>query len=498
MNFVSVVYALFLGLVIVVYWSVPTRSLRLTVLLLASLAFYGISQPIYAVLMLANVLINFWLAVAIGSPPDLRITHYAGQTPHRNDHRRKLLIVGIGLNLLLLFGFKYVPFVLETAGWGLKIPALLDQASWVAQHVVAPLGISFFSFECIAYLVDVYRGAPAAREFLEFATYKLFFPKLISGPITRYHHLATQLKQREVERSLSADQLAEGAWLIACGAIKKGLVADSLGVWVNLIFGNLERAGSVDLWLAIVAYALQLYLDFSGYVDIARGSAMLLGIDLPPNFDFPYFSRSIADFWRRWHMTLGDWLRNYLYFPLGGSRQGLARTCFNLFLVMVIGGIWHGAAWGFIVWGTLHGLGLALHRLTDAYSERYRWMTTGWQSPLGTVMAWALTQALVLLSWIFFRLPDLAQSGWVIQNLWGRASDAQMMTKIYEETLGVDRAQLGTVLLLIMGVMAIAYGIRHGLQLRLNWTVKVLLVPVCLFAVWLLAPEGVPFIYFDF
>ena len=167
------------------------------------------------------------------------------------------------------------------------------------------------------------------------------------------------------------------------------------------------------------AYGLQLYLDFSGYVDMARGSAVLLGFDLPQNFDFPYFSTSIADFWRRWHMTLGDWLRNYLYFPLGGSRQGLLRTCLNLMIIMAIAGLWHGAAWGFIVWGLLHGIALVVHRLTDALSNQVTWLKRAWQSLPGVVLAWALTQSTVFSTWIFFRLPDLKDSWLVVQRLWG-------------------------------------------------------------------------------
>ena len=171
------------------------------------------------------------------------------------------------------------------------------------------MGLSFFCFELIAYLVDVYRGAPAATSLLEFTAYKLFFAKLISGPITRYHHLNNQFKNLKFPLP---EQMADGLWLLGRGAIKKGIFADNLGILVDLSFSNLQRAGSGDLWLATLAYGLQLYLDFSGYVDLARGTALLLGLSLPINFDAPYFTPSIAEFWRRWHMTLGDWLRNYL------------------------------------------------------------------------------------------------------------------------------------------------------------------------------------------
>ena len=359
-----------------------------------------------------------------------------------------------------------------------------------------PLGLSFFSFECIAYLVDVYRGAPATQDMLKFFAYKLFFPKLISGPITRFHPFAAQLQTLKLPVS---SQIIEGLWLIACGAIKKLLLADHLGTVVNLIFGNVERAGSGDLWLGTLAYGLQIYLDFSGYVDVARGGSLLLGFELPQNFDFPYFCTSIADFWRRWHMTLGDWLRNYLYFPLGGSRGGLWRTCLNLVIVMLVAGIWHGAAWGFVIWGGLHGLALVMHRLTAALSERSDLLRFWWNSPPGILLAWGLTQAMVFTTWIFFRLPNLKDSNLVLQRLLGHNADLQFAQKVYVESLQIDRLHLVYLLGLLCLGMALSYLLHRGLKLQLAWTMKILLVPICLFAAWLLAPnEAPPYIYFDF
>ena len=276
-------------------------------------------------------------------------------------------------------------------------------------------------------------------------------------------------------------------------------MADRLGILVDLSFGNLERAGSGDLWLAVVAYGLQLYLDFSGYVDIARGSAILLGFNLPENFDFPYFSTSIAEFWRRWHITLGDWIRNYLYFPLGGSRKGLGRTCLNLMIVMLITGIWHGAAWGFIVWGGLHGLALVIHRLTQAMSERLVWAKQWWQSLWGVLVAWLLTQLMVFTSWIFFRLSNLKQASLAIRNLWGHTADIQFAQKVYIEALGLGRFQIALLLAALIAAMCAVYSIHRGLKLQLNWPLKLLLVPLCLFSVWVLAPQGgLRYIYWEF
>lgn len=498
MNFLSITYGLFLLSVLGIYWSVEGRSLRLWVILIASLVFYSSLQIQYVPLLVMISLVTFYVGRAIGAPIDWRGDNEAWQFAQQDwDRRRfKLLWVGIILNLLLLLSFKYVPFLLDTIGIGLHLPEAETHADWIRTNIIAPLGISFFSFECIAYLVDVYRGAPATHDFLKFAAYKLFFAKLISGPITRFHPFAAQV---QTLRFPVATQISEGLWLIACGAVKKLLLADHLGTVVDLIFGNVERAGSGDLWLATFAYGLQLYLDFSGYVDVARGSAILLGFDLPQNFNFPYLCTSIADFWRRWHMTLGEWIRNYLYFPLGGSRQGLWRTCFNLLLVMLITGIWHGAAWGFVVWGGLHGLAMVVHRLTDALSKRWHPLQQWWQSVPGIVLAWTMTQLMVFTTWIFFRLPDLRESGRVIQHLFGRVADVQFAQKVYIETLQIDRLHLTLLLWLLVAAMILVYFVNRGLKVQLSWSIKMLLVPVCLFAAWLLAPnEAPPYIYFDF
>jgi alginate O-acetyltransferase complex protein AlgI len=389
-----------------------------------------------------------------------------------------------------------VPFILTTIAPIVGESVIQKSADWTDIHLVAPLGLSFFCFECIAYLVDVYRGAPAAQNFLDFSAYKLFFAKLISGPIVRYHPFVGQV---HTSKSLQVAQVTEGLWLIACGAIKKGLIADRLNVLVNLSFDNVQRAGSTDLWLVIFAYGLQLYLDFSGYVDVARGSALLLGIELPENFNFPYLTTNIADFWRRWHMTLGDWLRNYLYFPLGGSRRGLIRTCLNLVIIMLIAGIWHGAAWGFVVWGGLHGLALAVHRLTETLSKQSSWLETFWRSVPGIVLAWGLTQMMVFLSWVFFRLPNVKDAWFVIQRLWGQTADIQFAQKVYGEAIGLTLPQIALVLGAIGLCMLIAYIFQRGLKVQLTWHLKLLLIPICLYAVWQLAPEsGSRYIYFDF
>ncbi|WP_008319062.1 MBOAT family O-acyltransferase [Leptolyngbya sp. PCC 6406] len=495
----SITYGLFLISVVGLYWAVGRRSLRIPLLAIASLVFYTSLQVEYVPLMLALVVVNFFWGQVLVTPMDWRIPNEQWQVAEQgwNRRRRLLLGLGIGVNGLILIAFKYADTWL---GWILPQAWLTpdtitgEPPGWLA--IALPLGLSFFTFECIAYLVDVYRGAPATGNFLEFTAYKLFFPKLISGPITRFHAFTHQLKDSP---TLDWNWVVEGLWLIAVGSVKKLLIADHIGVLVNLSLGNLERAGSGDLWLALFAYGFQLYLDFSGYVDIARGSALLMGINLPQNFNFPYFTTSIADFWRRWHMTLGDWLRNYLYFPLGGSRVGLARTCLNLIFVMAIAGVWHGDTWGFLIWGGIHGLALAIHRLNHGVTKRVPLLQGFWKNPLGILVSWGLTQAVVFFSWLFFRLPEPRQYALALQKLWGVPSDAQFTQQVYGESLGLSVPQLWGLLGLVAVAMGIAYGIQRGLKLQISWPLKLLLVPLCLFAAWILAPtESLPYIYFEF
>ncbi|HEY9735426.1 MAG TPA: MBOAT family O-acyltransferase, partial [Trichocoleus sp.] len=441
MSLPSITYALFLLSIVGIFWSLAGSRLRLWLLFVASLIFYASIQVQYLPLMLVLAGVNFYLGKTLTAPLDWRIPNENWQVAEQGWNRRRLVLlwVGIAINGVLLLGFKYAEALLRQLGWD----GLIGSPSDPTLQILMPLGISFFCFECIAYLVDVYRGSPTAPSFVNFAAYKFFFPKLISGPITRYHTFIDQFQQPAPPALSTA---IEGGWLIASGAVKKLLIADHIAILVNLSFENLERAGSADLWLAIFAYGLQLYIDFNAYVDIARGSALLMGIVLPQNFDFPYFTTSIADFWRRWHMTLGAWLRNYLYFPLGGSRQGLWRTCLNLMVVMLIAGVWHGDNWGFLIWGGIHGLALGLHRINQTAAKRWSSLHSFWQSWPGALTGWAITQFVVFFSWLFFRLPDPQQYGLALQKLWGVPSDAQFAQKVYFESLGFTYPELSLLL----------------------------------------------------
>ncbi len=500
MRLVSFGYGCFLLGTVAGYWGLGRLwpPLQRWLLLLASVLFYGLLQPQFLPLLLGLTALNFfWGKFLARQGP-------AGDRPQSLRQAFRLwqwqpgywLGLGIFLNLAVLFGFKYIPFTLENLAWLWPWPGLEQWAIAFQETLIAPLGISFFTFECIAYLVDVYRGAPAAQSLLTFSSYKLFFPKLLSGPITRFHIFAGQGRRTA---GLLLDEGVEGLWLIASGAVKKVLIADNLGVFVELCANNLERAGSGDLWLFILAYGLQLYFDFSGYVDLALGSAKLLGFQLPENFDFPYFSTSLAEFWRRWHISLGDWLRNYLYFPLGGSRRGLGRTCANLFVVMFLAGLWHGAAWGYVIWGCLHGLGLGIHRLGQWCARRWLWLERFWASLPGIFGAWLLTQAFVFLSWVPFRLPDGPRAVLVLRHLWRYPGDLQFTQKIYLEGLGLARPGFLVLLGLLLLGMGGTYLVQRQWQLQLNWGLKVALIPLCFYGILIFRPEGnIPYIYFDF
>lgn len=506
MNFISNLYAIFLFSTLGIYWSVDSESKRLWVLLIASIVLYASLQPQYLFLLGVLTFINYQLGLALGTNTapgnhnfDLQISNEEWQFAQADWNRRrwKIMWLGIALNVLLLVAFKYVEPFLKFLNPNPGESGLFNLDFNL--KIIAPLGISYFTFECISYLVDVYRGAPATKSWLKFAAYKVFFVKIASGPITRFHNFANQFKTAKLP---GAETIADALWLIARGTLKKGILADNIGVYVDLCFGNLQRAGSGDLWLGTFAYGLQLYLDFSGYVDIARGGALLFGITLPQNFDAPYFSTSIADFWRRWHMTLGDWLRNYLYFPLGGSRKGLARTCFNLMIVMLIAGIWHiepRGFIGFVIWGFFHGLALIIHRLTDVWCDRSEKIALFWQSPIGIFTAWLLTQVMVFTTWIWFRLPNLQDSLLVFKHLFNHKADPQFTQQVYIEALKIGQTQMTIFLVAIASLMSLVYFFNRQFQLKFNWPVKLLLVPICFYLAAIFAPEGsVPFIYFNY
>jgi alginate O-acetyltransferase complex protein AlgI len=353
------------------------------VLVAASLVFYGAWRPVYLLLLVASVAVNFSLGLAMDNP--LR--------------RRAIGILGVVLNLSILCFFKYTNFILDALYGviGVSLPAF---------DIVLPLGISFFTFQQIAYLVDVMRGAKVERDIVSYTLFVSFFPHLIAGPLVHHSEMIPQFKRGRTGRSAL---LAARGWAIfVAGLFKKVVIADNLAQFVNPIFAHVDAGGAVTAewaWLAILAYTLQIYFDFSGYSDMAVGLALLFGIRLPVNFRSPYKAMSIIDFWRRWHITLSRFLRDYLYIPLGGNRLGEQRRYINLMLTMLLGGLWHGAGWNFLIWGGLHGVYLCVNHLWQAWcvGDRRR-SFTGFS---GQAFYWVLTFLAVVVAWVFFRAKTL-------------------------------------------------------------------------------------------
>ena len=371
----------YLPVTLLLYYAMPRRGKHF-VLALLSYLFYGWANPLFVVLLLTSTTIDYVCGLVIGK--------WAGPTQQRS--RRLALVVSVCSNLLLLGFFKYFNFASE------NINALADvlDASWLrldlALRVTLPLGISFYTFQSMSYTIDVYRGRVAPlRNFVDFACYVSMFPQLVAGPIIRFSEVADQL----LERDHTLAKFARGIAFLSVGLAKKILLANPCGQVADLTF-EAANVMALDAWFGVTAYAFQIYFDFSAYSDMAIGLGLMLGFVFPKNFDSPYQAKSITEFWHRWHISLSSWLRDYLYIPLGGNRRGPTRTYINLAIVMLLGGLWHGAAWNFLVWGGLHGLLLAYERLRRSQPSR-----------LPGALRMATTFAIVLVTWVFFRADDL-------------------------------------------------------------------------------------------
>src|SRR3954451_3421231 len=367
----------------------------------ASLVFYGAWKPVYLVLLLASIGVNFWLGLQMEDP--LR--------------RRGIGTLGVALNLALLCWFKYTNFLLDsfTALSGTPLPFV---------NLILPLGISFFTFQQIAYLVDVMRGAKVERDLVSYTLFVSFFPHLIAGPLVHHAEMIPQFKRARSGRS--AVLAARGFAIFAAGLFKKVVIADNLAQFVTPVFAHLDAGGGVGTewaWLSTLSYTLQIYFDFSGYSDMAIGLPLMFGIRLPVNFRSPYKASSIIEFWRRWHITLSRFLRDYLYIPLGGNRLGESRRYVNLLLTMLLGGLWHGAAWNFVIWGGLHGLYLCINHLW------HRWRGEGRTSSAATnAVSWAVTFFAVVIAWVFFRAKTATGAWQMLGSLFGMEAGSSAYT----------------------------------------------------------------------
>ena len=360
------------------YYLLP-RSAKHYGLTLCSYLFYGWANPKFVLLMLASTVIDY----------------ICGRVIATDRHRQLAVTVSVCTNLSLLGFFKYFYFAIgnyNAVASLIGLPILRD-----VLNVTLPLGISFYTFQSMSYTIDVYRGqAKPISNFIDFACYVSMFPQLVAGPIVRFSRVAEQLQHR----THTLDKLTQGIAFFSVGLSKKILLANPCGKIADTVF-DAGTVAVLDAWYGIVAYAFQIYFDFSGYSDMAIGLGLMLGFTFPKNFDSPYRSASITEFWRRWHISLSSWLRDYLYIPLGGNRKGQARTYINLAIVMLLGGLWHGASWNFVIWGGIHGGMLALERMRGKSSFYQQWPNA---------IRVGLTFLLVLITWVFFRSANLSRA----------------------------------------------------------------------------------------
>jgi len=466
------------------YYVLPRRVRHLALTLL-SYVFYGWANPAFVVLMFASTVIDYvagivqvggWRAFEGGVAPALP------KGVPRTRRQKIALLVSIGSNLSLLGFFKYFHFAVENFNGLVRLVGFPEWGWETAFRVTLPLGISFYTFQSMSYSIDVYRGdARALRNFVDFACFVSMFPQLVAGPIIRFSEVSEQLRARRH----TWEEFARGVSFFALGMAKKVLLANPCGKVADTVF-DAGSALPLEAWYGALAYAFQIYFDFSGYSDMAIGLGLMLGFTFPKNFDAPYRSESITEFWRRWHISLSSWLRDYLYIPLGGNRKGTRRTYGNLALTMLLGGLWHGAAWNFVVWGAFHGALLALERMrgkTSLYSRLPRGVRVG------------LTFLLVLVSWVFFRSSDLSGAVAYLGRMvgWGSAQEGAVLLRglLYRPYYVVS-----------MGVAAVVVWAAPQTwewTRRLSWAK----MAICLLLFWaslaVLATQTYnPFIYFIF
>jgi len=412
MLFNSFEFILFFPIVVIVFFYLPSRF-RWIFLLLASYYFYMSWKWQYIFLILISTMVDYWAGLKMGDEEN-------------QSSRRKYLIVSILSNLGILFSFKYFNFFSESIGSILHAqnifydPPMLD--------FLLPVGISFYTFQTLSYSIEVYRGNIKPEKNLgKFSLYVAFFPQLVAGPIERPGHLLPQLWGKV---RANGDQIVSGIKLLLWGYFKKICIADRLAEYVNLVYNDPGNHYGLSIWIATIFFAFQIYCDFSGYSDIAIGTARILGIDLMKNFRTPYFSKSIAEFWRRWHISLSYWFRDYVYIPLGGNRVKLGRWYFNLFITFLLSGLWHGANWTFVIWGALHGIFMVMADMRDRFVQKFK--IPGVRLPFKSFVNQLITFSLVLFSWVFFRANNFSESIIIIRHAFDFSAPDFVLNKEFD------------------------------------------------------------------
>lgn len=465
MLFNSLAFALFFPLVFVLYVAFFNRNIRLRNLFIwvVSYVFYGWWDVRFLALIALSTLIDYVVAIQLDKTTV-------------EPERKRLLVVSLVANLGILGVFKYFGFFAENLQ---ALGGYLGYTfSWTTLHLVLPVGISFYTFQTLSYTIDVYRKRlPATHDFVAFSAYVSYFPQLVAGPIERAPHILPQFERLQ---TVDYDKLRVGFSWIVWGLFKKVVVADNLAVYVNRLYESLPAANSLALLFGALCFAFQIYCDFSGYSDIARGTAKCMGFDLMQNFRQPYFATSLTDFWRRWHISLSSWFRDYVYVPLGGNRSTTNR---NLLVVFLLSGLWHGANWTFILWGGLHGLLLIGERTFNRYFP----LTS---SVFLKAIGWGYVFTFVCFAWVLFRCPDLAS----IQLYFTRLFTMGFALYAPIVTFGLGFAQLLLCVIVIGLLLAYEWRVSHN-EGVFSW---INLFVLC-FLIFLLGRDGQnEFIYFQF
>ena len=447
-------------------------AIRHIFLLAASYVFYGWWDYRFCFLMLILTAVSYFTAIIISK---------------RNKFRKFAFICGVAVPLVILGIFKYFNFFIQS------FADLFNISSISALSIILPVGISFYTFQSLSYTIDVSRGkVECQKSFVSLALYIAFFPQLVAGPIVKASDFLPQLKE---DRSINLKNLEEGVQIFLLGLLKKLVIADHLSVFVDDVFAKPMAFSGGTVLLAVISYSIQIYFDFSGYSDMAIGSAKCIGFDLNRNFDLPYISKNVSEFWKRWHISLSSWLQEYLYIPLGGNRKGTVRTYINLILTMLLGGLWHGANWTFVLWGLFHGVGLCIHKVYC----RLRHITKKHSGSLpAKIISAIFTYLFVCIGWVLFRAESIA--------------DAQLVLKaIFTMQSGISQPfiwSFAAIGCLITGTAFMAFkshrlnekGIHsHYLKLPLDkvWGLAVFILFVML-AAGLAYTQSNPFIYFQF
>jgi len=389
----------FLPIFLIVYFLLPKNILFKNVwFLLASLVFYFWGENVFILVLLTSIIINYTVGILLSN---------------KSENKSFYLTFGIIGNLAILIAFKYSPFLIENCNTLLNVDNSQNSFLKMLSDIHLPLGISFFTFQGMSYLIDVYRNdAKVEKNIANVALYIAMFPQLIAGPIVRFKEISEAIK----ERGITTTKLVHGINLFIIGMSYKLLLANNLAIPADKIYAlNADQLSFSLSWIGTIAYTLQIYFDFCGYSTMAVGLGLMLGIKFPKNFNFPYISKSITEFWRRWHITLSQWFRDYLYIPLGGNRKGNYRTYFNLFMVFVLCGIWHGASWAFLIWGIYHGLFLVIERLG----------LKKWLNKLPKIIQHSYTLVIVMIGWVFFRAETFDKAFYFIKTMFGFGSGSE-------------------------------------------------------------------------